>query len=262
MDPVTAIGLASAVISFVEISARIAKRLEELSKAGDAPIVFRHIKTRIPLIASIVTRIQDSREALAPDAKKAFDSVVQNCFQQIQQLETIIDKVTVRRGDSSFRRGLTAVSSLFQESRIQKISDDLGDNIQLLTTFKTTATEKRRPSIFGFNTDTPPPKYSESQVIFQVPFVRDARFIGREGALGEIDSLFQKSNRVAVAGVGGVGYGPSLLARISLTPPGNLKSLLNMPTATVILTLMHMCFGSLAVLLRGLTRVLKELLNV
>lgn len=41
MDPCTAIGLASAVVTFVDIGAKIIGRLKELSEAGDIPEVFR-----------------------------------------------------------------------------------------------------------------------------------------------------------------------------------------------------------------------------
>lgn len=264
MDPLTAIGLASAVISFVDLGAKIAKRVEELSKAGDLPGVFGDIKTRIPLIMSIVKRIEGSREALAPDTNAAFDSVIENCNHQIKQLEAILNKVKVAPGDSTLKKGYIALSSLVLEMRVQRISATLKDNFQILTTFKVTHTEERRPSIFGSSIISSPGKYTDSQAVFAVPFVRDASFVGREGPLTEIEDLFNRGGEVAVVGVGGVGYDSSLLpARApQLTPSGNRKSLLSMPIATTNPIQMRTCCGSMEAQFLGSIRVSRRLPNV
>ena len=212
MDPITALGVASAVIGFLEIGAQIAKRLEELSKAGDVPKEFRDIRTRLPLILSIVSNIQETHEALAPDAQDAFESVVASCYEQIKQVEKSLEKVTVGTGDSRWRMFSRAAFSLVEESRLQKTSAALRDNIELLTMFKVAPSEKaeksdqKRNSTSGFSSISPPPAYTDSIGLFMVPFPRDDRFIGRDSTLQEIGTLLEKHGRVSVAGAGGVGY--------------------------------------------------------
>jgi nucleoside phosphorylase len=43
-------------------------------------------------------------------------------------------------------------------------------------------------------------------VCFAVPFERDSKFIGREDVIAEIDRRFEVQRRVALAGIGGVGW--------------------------------------------------------
>jgi hypothetical protein len=62
-----------------------------------------------------------------------------------------------------------------------------------------------------------------------VPFERDSKFIGREDIIAEIGRRFEVQRRVALAGIGGVGW-VCLVTRfdISLTCPiGNPRSPLN-----------------------------------
>ena len=49
---------------------------------------------------------------------------------------------------------------------------------------------------------------SPSQACFTVPFERDLKFIGREDIIVEINRRFQTQRRVALAGIGGIGWVP------------------------------------------------------
>jgi len=49
------------------------------------------------------------------------------------------------------------------------------------------------------------PRYSDSTGVFSVPFIRDSQFVGRGNILLSITEAFGRQNRVAVAGIGGVG---------------------------------------------------------
>jgi nucleoside phosphorylase len=66
-------------------------------------------------------------------------------------------------------------------------------------------------------------------VCFAVPFERDSKFIGREDVITEIDRRFELQRRVALAGIGGVGWVYLVIrADVSLTcPTGNHRSPLN-----------------------------------
>ena len=204
MDPLTAVGLASAIVSFIDIGMKIAKRLEELSEAGDVPKVFRDIRTRLPLIMSIVTRTQDATNSLSPEAKEAFQSVVRHCFDQATQLDEILQKVTVERGDSRWKKGIKAAVSLVEENRVQRIATALRDNVQLLTFLNVTPAEKEKPPQGRRASEAPPP-YAKSTGVFLLPFIRDSQFVGRGETLASITEAFATQRRVAIAGIGGVG---------------------------------------------------------
>ncbi|KAL8730232.1 MAG: hypothetical protein Q9166_004209 [cf. Caloplaca sp. 2 TL-2023] len=204
MDPVCAIGLASAVVTFVDVGAKIAKRLRELSEAGDIPEVFRDIRTRLPLTISIVLRTQNETSKLSPEAQSAFEEVVRQCFEQASQLDDILKKVMIAKGDSRLKRTVKATVSLVEEGRVQRIATGLRDNVQLLTYLSVTPVEKvsskpeRRPS-------EPLPSYVSATGLFLVPFSRDEQFVGRESNLQSISSSFETQNRVAISGFGGIG---------------------------------------------------------
>ncbi|KAL8911084.1 MAG: hypothetical protein Q9171_003674 [Xanthocarpia ochracea] len=206
MDPVCAIGLASAVVTLIDVGTKVAKRLTELSQTGDIPDVFRDIKTRLPLILSIVMRTQNGTHHLSPPAQDAFEEVVRQCFEQASQLNEILNKVVVAKGDSRLKKTVKAGVSLVEEARVQRIATGLRDNVQLLTFLSVTpvVVEKaesaleRRPSVLL-------PSYASATGVFLVPFTRDEHFIGRASSLKSISASFENQNRVAISGMGGVG---------------------------------------------------------
>ena len=204
MDPITAVGLASAIVTFVSIGTRIATRIRELSEAGDIPVVFRDIKTRLPLLITIVVSTQHGTNSLSPQAEQAFEEVVKQCFEQVSQLEEVLKKVMISKGDSRLKKTVKAGISLVEEGRIQRIATALRDNIQLLTLLTVTPTEKVRPKSERRPSEALP-SYVSATGIFLVPFSRDARFVGRESNLRAVDSSFGTQSRVAICGIGGVG---------------------------------------------------------
>jgi len=203
MDPVTAVGLASAVVTFINIGTKIAKRLKELSEAGDIPEVFREIRTRLPLIISIIFSTQHGTDNLSPEAREAFEEIVNQCFEQVTQLDNILKKVTIARGDSRVKKTLKAGVSLIEESRVQRIATALRDNVQLLTFLNVAPAEKGKPP--AERPSEPLPSYASATGMFLVPFSRDDHFVGRESVLQSISASFEKQKRVAISGIGGIG---------------------------------------------------------
>jgi hypothetical protein len=204
MDPITAVGFAAAIAALVDVGMKIARRLEELSETGDAPKVFRDVRTRLPLIISIVMRIQDETSNLTPETKEGFESVVKDCFDHVNQLDEILQKVTVSKGDNKWKKGIKAAVSLVEEHRVQRIAAVLKDNVQLLTQLNLTPAEKDKRSEGRRESQAPPP-YVKSTGVFLLPFIRDTNFIGRESTLVSIRDAFKAQRRVAIAGIGGVG---------------------------------------------------------
>ncbi len=80
------------------------------------------------------------------------------------------------------------------------------------------------------NTLTAADRPSPSQAVcFTVPFERDPKFIGREGIIADIGRQMEVQRRVALAGIGGVGwvYLVMMVDVLLTCPTGNLKSPLN-----------------------------------
>ncbi|KAL9614236.1 MAG: hypothetical protein Q9167_001257 [Letrouitia subvulpina] len=204
MDPFTAAGLAATIVAFVDVGTKVASRVKELSDAGNIPEVFRDIRTRLPLIISIIGSARHGTENLSPEAGAAFEEIVRQCFKQIRQLDEILEKVMISRGDSRFRKVVKAGISLVEEERVQRIAAALRDNVQLMTFLNVTPGEKEKPKAERRPSEAPP-SYKSVNGAFLVPFSRDEQFVGRESSLRSIASSFETQSRVAVSGMGGIG---------------------------------------------------------
>ncbi|MCJ1311572.1 hypothetical protein MMC25_005245 [Agyrium rufum] len=191
MDPITAIGLASAIITFVDFGSKIVRRLEELSAAGEVPKVFREIRTRLPLIITTIDRTRDAAKNLSRSAEEALSSVVESCYSQVKQLEEILQRFTAEKGESSWRKGFKATLSIMEETKVQRIESALRENVQILTLFSLAPDESS--------------KRADLQQVIILPFERDMHLVGRENVLSSIGDLFKKQRRVAITGIGGVG---------------------------------------------------------
>ncbi|KAL8972885.1 MAG: hypothetical protein Q9197_002581 [Variospora fuerteventurae] len=204
MDPITAYGLASAIITFIDFGTKVTMRIKELSEAGDIPEIFRDIKSRLPLIIDIIKHTQSGTNHLSPEAQAAYREVVRQSFKQVCQLNEILKKVTISRGESLLKKTVKAGMSIMEEGRVQRIAADLKDNVQLLTSLNVTTEERERPTLRRWPTE-PLPSYNDAVGVFLLPFSRDERFVGRDDPLHSIASVFKSQTRVAIAGIGGVG---------------------------------------------------------
>ena len=204
MDPATAIGLASAIVTLVDVGIRVTKRIQELAIDGDIPEAFLDIKTRLDCIVNTVERMRKGINDLSLKEQKACEEVVIRCFNQVSQLHEFLQRVTVTKGESRLRRACRAVVSLREEQRVRKIAEALRDNIQLLTFVNTTPIGKARPKTER-TVSEPLPSYISVTGLFLVPFSRDEQFVGREADLKSIASTFQDHRRVAISGIGGIG---------------------------------------------------------
>ncbi|KAL8692573.1 MAG: hypothetical protein Q9224_003928 [Gallowayella concinna] len=204
MDPVCAIGVASAVVTFIDLGSKVVKRLKVLSEVGDIPEVFRDIKTRLPLILSIVAQKQHDSDALSLHSREGFENVVTQCFDQICQLDEVLKKVMVARGDSRLKKTVKAGVSLVEEGHVRRIAAALRDNIQLLALINVTPIAKVRPGSERRPSEALP-SYSSVAGVFFIPFSRDEHFVGRESNLASIASSFESQARVAISGIGGIG---------------------------------------------------------
>jgi hypothetical protein len=63
------------------------------------------------------------------------------------------------------------------------------------------------------STDEPNRGTTPRKVCFTVPFERDSKFVGREDVLAAIDQMFVGNRKVALSGIGGVGYVSSTMMR-------------------------------------------------
>ena len=240
-EALAVIGLASAIVSFVDFGSRVIRQLRRLEQeTAEQPKVFQGVRTRLPLMLDLVNKIQLQLEAGMVDksTQEHMLPIIRNCEQHTQQLELQLKKALPNLEDSAWRRGKRALSGVLQESEIGKIDQSLKQNFDLLLqagTFQTVSRlnekgEPHSPSFtmnpvfhLNFNLDdalrrrssaneTLPP-YNElarkesapSASVFTVPFTRDTNFLGRQSTIDKITKKFETQRVVPLAGLGGIG---------------------------------------------------------
>lgn len=243
-EAVAAIGLASALLTFVDFSAKVIRQLRRLDEdLNDCPPIFHGIRTRLPLMIDLVKKIMLQMDAGLIDkpSQDLMLPIVKSCEQQAQQLDAIVEKAMPHQKDSAWRRGKKAVVSVMQEHEVDRLDTGLKQNFDLLLqagTFQsvqrldekgqaqTNASFTMNPIVnVNVNVDEMTamrrrssaleqlPRYEEkarkgsqpNQALFTVPFSRDANFLGRQSVIDEIMKKFETQRYVSMAGLGGIG---------------------------------------------------------
>src|SRR2546430_15314895 len=118
------VGLVAAIVQFVDFSSKIVHRLNEFHcSLEEVPKSFREIKTELPLLIDTLERTKKQTEdgCFSKNTQEAVGSVVKGCQLQLKQLYEILEETLPAKGDSSWRRGRKALSSIGQESKVQQI---------------------------------------------------------------------------------------------------------------------------------------------
>lgn len=196
-EAVVVVGLASAIVQFVDFSTKIIQRLDEFqSKMGEVPQAFRDLKIQLPLLQDTLKRAKAEAEAglIDADTQQAVLDVVEGCQLQVKRLDHILIKTLPTPADSRWRRGMKAFSSVRQERDVREVIDRIQRYQISLIQHHTAPYSVKLPL-----------STKRTKPLFTVPFVQDVRFTGRQDELTRIDVHFQTNRRVALAGLGGVG---------------------------------------------------------
>jgi hypothetical protein len=152
MAELAAVSLASSIVTFLNVSVRVATCLSEYHATGNAaPSVFRQISTQLPLINDILQSMKQECEAIVAgcsgsgsgtspadssnvDAAKAarLGAVVTSCHKSIERLKALLDKVLVLPSDSHSQRTCKAFSSVWREQNFRKVKRQLDKALQVL----------------------------------------------------------------------------------------------------------------------------------
>jgi hypothetical protein len=196
-EAVAALGLAASIVQFVELSAKLVRRLSEFQDHVDQlPGTLQEIKQIVPLLDDALTRTK--RDAASGNASKrsqeALEQVVRHCHGQLEKLNKKLDKIIPKAGDSSITKRLKALASIREEKAIQGIMASLHKQIGVLAYHHVAPqTSAREPG---------------HAPLFMVPFERDRKFVIRGGIIDTIQERLAVQRRIALVGIGGVGYVP------------------------------------------------------
>ena len=127
-EAITVIGLASSIISFVDVSTKVLARLREFhSTAKEMPGVFQHVTIQLPLLIDTMKRIERgcTEDSFSADAQYALSHVVKGSLSQITMLDGLIKKIIPASTDSKLQRVRKAIASVRKEKDVAVILEHL-----------------------------------------------------------------------------------------------------------------------------------------
>jgi hypothetical protein len=190
------LGLVSSIVQFIDFSTKIIERLDELQlNVDEVPRTFRDLNIQLSLLRGTLTRTKAEAEVglIDADTERAVLEVVKGCQLQIQLLDEVLIKMLSTPADSPWRRGTKDFHSIGQEGDIRKIFYQI---------------QRYQISLIHYSTAPHPLSLAaRPKSLFTVPFAQNSRFTGRQDELKWVDEHFQTHHRVALVGLGGVGYG-------------------------------------------------------
>jgi hypothetical protein len=211
-EALAVIGLVSAIVQFVDFGNKVVGRLNEFRQSiNEVPKTFRKINDQLPLLIDTLRRTQNQADAghVDEETAKALKPAVDGCLAQVKQLEDILVKALPLEKDSSWDRGIKALASLAHDKTVQQITSELESHVRMLTYHQATTSSYLSSQLVIQGTAQQSKLDPESlprKTCFMVTFERNPNFIGREDIMKDVDrSLKAGQNRVAIAGIGGVG---------------------------------------------------------
>jgi hypothetical protein len=142
------VSIISSISQLAELGAKIVSRLNEFQSSFDeTPKTFRRIKTELPLLLDTLKETKAAIVAGSVKEKtaKALLSVIQGCQEEIKSLDAILVKSIPVREDARRKRAIKALSSLFQDGSVEKISGAIRDYVQILTFYHAATSSALRP---------------------------------------------------------------------------------------------------------------------
>lgn len=141
------IGIVASIIQLVDFGSKVLNRLNEFqTDLGEVPRSFRHIKVELPLLLDTLKGTKEAIDAgsLGDETKNALLPVVEGCREQIELLDAMLVKV-LPTSNSRREKGKKALSSLFHDGRVERITSTLRCYVQTLTYYHAAASSTLQP---------------------------------------------------------------------------------------------------------------------
>jgi hypothetical protein len=211
-EAIAVISFVSSVCSLVDFGTRVVKRLNEFrTNVHGLPQTFLHISDQLPLLIDTVNLLhrQANDGHLSPQAEIVLRPVVEGILAQLTQLDSVLVKVLPSAKASTWEKGIKAVRSLKTQRTVDDFASVIDRYVSNLTIYQTTHNSDLIKTLIERMNSS---QLHDVQVAprrkpyFMVRYQTDEDFIGRGEIMEEIRRRFGRENRVAIAGMGGVGY--------------------------------------------------------
>ncbi|KFZ01827.1 hypothetical protein V501_09775 [Pseudogymnoascus sp. VKM F-4519 (FW-2642)] len=142
------VGVVSSIVQLLDFGTTVLHRLKEYQfSLGEVPKSFRQISKELPLLLHTLEQIQKAIDAgsVGTKTKKALLPVIKGSQEQLELLQSILDKTLPKADDSSLERGKKAISSLGQDGKVDRILKNLRGFISSLTFYYSAASSTLQP---------------------------------------------------------------------------------------------------------------------
>jgi hypothetical protein len=204
-EALVVIGLISNIAGIIDFSLKVYDRAQGFGgDVKDIPKEFQEVRHSLPLISSTLQKTSRHVESGQVDEGtcKSLQPVLTSCKIKIEEVSTIFRDVLPEDGASKWTRGLKAVSSMGQNKKVKAIIGKIHDDVQALTYYHVAEAATASQLNEAMSTMT---IEKTREPLFMVRYERVGDFIGREEIMKNIEKQFDRGNRVALAGIGGVG---------------------------------------------------------
>ncbi|KAI4143918.1 MAG: hypothetical protein LQ340_006841 [Diploschistes diacapsis] len=190
MDPLSAIGLASAVAQFIDVGFKIGKRLAEYNKASpnEVPRSLQSINTQLPLLVNALQRVKSDVELgkFDFDTRCILKGVISGCGGLIQEVESILNKVAKAPGESLASKLRKSFASFKHDEKILAIDKNLQTYINVLILHHV------------IDSEDIPHWLPEEVDYYEVKEKRAEPFADRKDLIEKLDQLFYDAARAQV----------------------------------------------------------------
>lgn len=210
IEVLSVLGIISNILQIIDFSVDVYERAKNFSQdVNDIPKAFRNTGEVLPLVKSALQQTQARITEGEVDAEtcQALRKVLDGCEATVAKLKDIFHNVLPAKDASKGTRGWKAVSSVGQDKKFEALDKDLMRFVEVLTLYHSSRGLSTAQLTLALNNPTAKVDHAAQKPIFMVRYQRDDDFIGREDIMLEISTRFeQKALRVAITGIGGVGY--------------------------------------------------------
>ena len=203
-EALAVVGLASSIITFVDVAQRVVSRLKDYWESGrELPKAYANVRNQLAFMVPEVEEMKNEyHKGLIPvDKAVGLHDAIEACNRQTARLNAILDDVLPAPNDSKIQRGRKALRSLRREKEVAGIQASIESSKSTFTLYYV-----RHPVSLPIR-----PKVSWLERCCDIPATSVLRFVGRDDVLRRLDEIF------------GVGY-VALFNDSTLSETANKKS--------------------------------------
>ncbi|KAI9794459.1 MAG: hypothetical protein M1816_005529 [Peltula sp. TS41687] len=142
------LGIVASITQLVDLGLKVIHRLDEFqNNLDEVSKSFRPIKAVCALLVETLkkTKATIDEGCLSKETEKALLPVIEGCREQIQLLDSMLAKILPTSDDSWRQKGRKAISSLYNEGKVEKMKSTLQYYIQTLTYYHAAASSTLQP---------------------------------------------------------------------------------------------------------------------